>query len=102
MVKCWHISKVCGTQRMLLANTEQVRAGLEHMSREPALPHILQPLAKLAASKCHAEILQLCVDKGIIFDQHLDAGIRAGTTQPAMLEVIWRETGKISRTPSIR
>jgi len=75
---------------MLLANTEQVRVGLEHMSREPALPHIVQPLATLATYKGHAEILQLCVDKGVVFDRRLDAGIRAGTTHPAMLEVIWR------------
>ena len=54
----------------------------------------MQPLATLAASKGHAEILQLCLEKGAVFDVNLDKASYYGAEYPPMLNVLlaanWR------------
>jgi hypothetical protein len=66
-----------------------VTIGLEELLEDLRLSNPLQPLAALAASEGHAEILQLCLDKGAVFDRDLDAAVEQGLQDTAMLEVLW-------------
>ena len=71
----------------LTGSLDQVRLDVKQLEEQPA-PVLLQPLATLAASKGHAEILQFCLDKGAVFDVHLDHAAYDGASNPVMLDTL--------------
>jgi Ankyrin repeats (3 copies) len=71
----------------LTGSLDQVRLDVKQLEEQPA-PVLLQPLATLAASKGHAEILQFCLDKGAVFDIHLDRAAYDGASNPVMLDTL--------------
>ena len=71
----------------LTGNLDQVRLDVKQLEEQSA-PVLLQPLATLAASKGQAEILQFCLDKGAVFDIHLDRAAYDGASNPVMLDTL--------------
>ena len=81
---------------------------MEQLQEQQSFPDLLQPLATLAASKGHAEILQFCLDKGAVFDINLDHAAYYGSGNPTMLDVLlaanWRnlQHSKSTRNDLVR
>jgi hypothetical protein len=72
----------------LTGSLPEVRLVVEQLEEQQSVPVPLQPLATLAASKGHAQILQFCLDKGVVFDINLDRAAYRGAANPAMLDVL--------------
>ena len=79
----------------LNGNLHRVKSDLEQLENQQQLPIPLQPLATVVASKGHADILQLCLDKGAVVDVDLDRALQNGLDGPGTLDVLyvanWRD-----------
>jgi hypothetical protein len=72
----------------IAGSVHQVRLDIEKLAEQQPFPVPLQPLATLAASKRHAEILQFCLEKGALFDANLDKAAYYGAEHPSMPDVL--------------